>query len=57
MNNVDILYDLLIEYGIATENELNLVTDINGYREDVLLDVLYVRTGYRSWEQFMEYEG
>ena len=45
------MWDYLIELGIATENELCLVTAINGYNEEAMLDVLYVRTGYRSFEQ------
>ena len=45
------MWDYLIESGIATENELCLVTAINGYNEEAMLDVLYVRTGYRSFEQ------
>jgi hypothetical protein len=50
----DEYWGLLIEYGIATEDELQLITDINGYSEETLDDVLYARTGYRSWEQYCE---
>lgn len=39
---------------IATEDECRLVTDINGYNEDSLLDILYVRTGLRSIGQAYE---
>lgn len=45
----------LVEYGIATENELQLITDINGFNESVLNDVLYCRTGYRDYNQFEMY--
>jgi len=48
----DELWDLLVEQGIATEKELQLVTAINGQNITTLNDVLYVRTGYRDWEQF-----
>lgn len=44
-------WDYLIENQIATEEELKLVTCINGYNEDSLLSVLYARTGYRSIDQ------
>ena len=37
--------------GIATYNELCLVTDIVGYTEQAMLDVLFARTGYRNFEQ------
>ena len=49
------MWDYLTEAGIATEEELRLVTSINGYNEKTLCDVLYVRTGYRSFEQ-LEWE-
>ena len=50
----DEFFDFLVEYGIATEDEIRLVTDINGYNEETLNDILYVRTGNRSVEQFLE---
>lgn len=43
----------LVNAGIATEEELMLIVSINGYTVETLDDVLYVRTGYRSWEQYM----
>lgn len=43
---------IVAEY-IATDDELRLVTCINGYNEDVLNDVIYVRTGYRTFEQYI----
>lgn len=49
-------WDALIEYGIATEDELVLITSINGYHTETLDDVLFVRTGYRSWNQFADNE-
>ena len=48
------LWDLLIENNVATEKELQLITAINGQNITTLNDVLYVRTGYRDWEQFEE---
>ncbi len=41
----------LIESGIATEEELRLVTYILGYSEETLDSVLYARTGYRTIDQ------
>lgn len=52
MDNVNEYYDFLIEQGIATEAELDLITSINGYNIDTLNDVLYCRTGYRDYEQY-----
>ena len=48
---LDEIWDRLIDEGIATEDELQLVTDINGYTKETLYDVLYCRTGYRNFEQ------
>ena len=48
------IWDAIVEHGIATEEELELVTAINGYHDDALNDVIWVRTGYRSIEQLLE---
>lgn len=48
------VWDLLIEYGIATQEELELVTCINGYNMDTMNDVIYARTGYRDIDQLTE---
>ena len=48
------VYNDLIEKGIASDAELNLITDINGLNIETLNDVIYVRTGYRTYEQLME---
>lgn len=45
------MWDYLIKERIATYDELCLVTSINGYKKETMLDVLYVRTGYRDFEQ------
>ena len=45
-------YETLIELNIATEEEISLVTSINGSSEDTYLDILFVRTGCRTLEQF-----
>ena len=55
-NELDNYWDFLINECIATEEELKLVTSINGYNETSLNDILYVRTGYRSIEQYRECE-
>ena len=47
-------WDLLIDYNIATQDELNLVTSINGYGIDTLNSIIYARTAYRNIEQLME---
>ncbi len=49
-------YDFLVEYGIATEDELDLVCNIAGYSVQTLSDILYVRTGYDTMEQYLGIE-
>ena len=50
------LWDYITECNIATENEICLVTSINGTNLDTLKDILYRRTGYRSLEQIKDCE-
>lgn len=57
MYNIEKVWDIIIALEIATEEELGLVTSINGYNEDTLSDIIYVRTGYRSIEQLLEESG
>ena len=53
---VNEIHDFIIDFGIATEKEVSLVTSINGYNEDSLNSILYARTGYRSWSQYEDCE-
>ena len=48
-------WDNLIEYGIATEDELMLAIHLCGMSMETLNSVLFIRSGYRSFEQ-MKYE-
>ena len=50
------LWDYLIDYEIATEDEIKLVTSINGTNLDTFESILYSRTGYRSLDQIKECE-
>ena len=52
-----ILYDQIVDMGIATAEEINLVFNIaNGGWTEILNSILYVRTGYRSIPQMLEAE-
>tara|TARA_R100000781_G_scaffold90251_1_gene55755 strand:+ start:873 stop:1052 length:180 start_codon:yes stop_codon:yes gene_type:complete len=52
----DKIYDYLVENQIATENEISLVTSINGYNEESLNAILFSRIGYRCLSQLEEME-
>ena len=41
------LYDYLIDFEIVTEQEMALVTSINGTNLDTMESILYARTGWR----------
>lgn len=53
MENLEFMWSDIVECGIATDEELQLVTCINGYNEDALNDVVFVRTGYRELGSYL----
>lgn len=49
------MYDMTVEYGIATPEELNLARNlVSGSWEEVINSVIYIRTGYRTFDQYLE---
>ena len=51
------MYYYIVETGIATAEELNLAKQlVDGTWEEVLNAVLYARTGYRTFDQYIECE-
>lgn len=49
-------YNYLINNIWISEEVLKCITNINGYNEDTLNNILYYYTGYRDIEQYTEYE-
>ena len=50
-------YDMTVDMGIATAEEINLVkTLMSGTWEEVLDSICFVRTGYRDIDQMVEAE-
>ena len=47
------MYDYLLEHDIATSKEINLVTHINGYNRQAMIDIIEVRTGF-DFNQYQE---
>lgn len=45
------LWDFIVDNNIATEDEVRLVTNINGWNEETMTDIIFVKTGLRSYEQ------
>ena len=48
---ISMLWDFIVDNNIATDNEVILVSDINGFNEETMADIIYSRTGLRSYEQ------
>jgi len=55
-NDVNVLWNELLEQELFTYDELRLLTNINGYSVETLNDALYSRYGYRDYDQMMMYE-
>lgn len=56
MEKVTELYNLLVDGGYFTNEELMLLTAINGYNIETLNDAIYARYGYRDYEQMKDSE-
>ena len=51
------MYDMMVELGVATSEELNLARDlVSGSWKEILTQVLDIRTGYKSIEDMLEEE-
>ena len=48
--NKNEMWEKLLELGVC-EQTLQVVTDINGYSEETMEDILYAVTGERDFEQ------
>jgi hypothetical protein len=48
------LYEILLDNELFTNEELRLLTNINGLSIETLNDAIYARYGYRDFEQMME---
>ena len=47
---IEYAIDTIIELGVATDAEIKLVFNINGYSMDTVESVIYARTGYKNIE-------
>lgn len=49
------MWQSLLDHGVSDET-LRVVTNINGYSEETMCDILYATTGYRDFFQMMDDE-
>ena len=47
------MWEKLLELGVS-EQTIHIVTDIDGYSEETMTDILYAWTGERDFESYME---
>lgn len=55
-DDVNVLWDALLDDDLFTYEELKLLTNINGYSVETLNSAIFARYGYRDLEQMMDYE-
>lgn len=48
--NLDQMWEALLKHG-ASEQTIQVVTDIIGYNESAMKDILYAVTGYNDFDQ------
>ena len=53
-NRENYIWTIMEDEGIATREELGLAVALCGQSEQTLNNVLYIRTGYRDIEQYLE---
>jgi hypothetical protein len=44
------MWDFLIRNDIATEDEIKLLHDINGFTENTMIEILFARTGFTDFK-------
>lgn len=55
MEDKNKIWDFIIDYDIATKEEIMLVVSINGYNVETLNSIIFARSCYRDMEQFLEF--
>lgn len=51
------MWELLTDLSICEDETIRVVTSINGYSEETMLDILYATTGLRNFEQLADEYG
>lgn len=57
MTQVEMIkYDMMVDMGICTADELNLAFNLIGNWTETINKIIYFRTGYRDYEQYIQSE-
>ena len=56
-DNTDYAWDFCLDHEIATAEELDLATKLQGFSWETIMHVIEIRTGYKDIEQYVECEG
>ena len=56
MKDLEKQWKLIVALNIATQQELELITQINGYKVETLNQVIWARCGYHNLEEYIENE-
>ena len=52
---LEVIYDSILEEGIATSEEMSLVLNILGVNEEAFDSIVRARTEFRTMEQYKEF--
>ena len=52
--DLDMYFNALVDYNVATESEIILVLNINGTKLETYESILFARTEWRSFDQWHE---
>jgi hypothetical protein len=52
--NLQEIWDFLIEHNLCSEQTLQVATDVGGFTEETMNTIIYSLTGYNTFEQLKE---
>ena len=53
-SDLEKISDIIIDYGVATEDEVRLVCQIDGWTVESLNNIIYARTGYNDIDSYLD---
>ena len=53
VNNTDLLGDAMLKMEIVSNEEVNNAVEFLGYTENTLLQLLRIKTGYKTFQEYL----